>query len=184
MDYCWSEQKTLHISSFTALSHGNGHILAFPYFFLLLPKQTYKCFVQLNKEFVPDMTLINAVPSWYICHQILPFFMKESITNTSDYWQGGQRLHLTLLVMFLMTLKKTVNFLNNIGYYHILIGKSFLWYIFHQLGPLGRVGLQVTMSIWVKRTRMEIRQKSVTFFSTLQFEYTIFKTVQIKSTNM
>ena len=37
--------------------------------------------------------------------------------------------------------------------------------------------------IWVKRTRMEIMQKSVIFFSTLQFEYTNLKTVQIKSKN-
>ena len=38
-----------------------------------------------------------------------------------------------------------------------------------------------SIDIWVKRTRMEIMQKSVTFFSTLEFHCTNFKTVQIKS---
>ena len=38
--------------------------------------------------------------------------------------------------------------------------------------------------IWVKRTRMDIMQKSVTFFSTSELRYTNLKTVQIKNKTM
>ena len=38
--------------------------------------------------------------------------------------------------------------------------------------------------IWVKRTRLEIMQKIVIFFSTSEIKYTNLKTVQIKSKNM
>ena len=39
----------------------------------------------------------------------------------------------------------------------------------------------VPCDIWVKRTSKEIMQKSVTFLSTLQFEYTNLKTVKVKN---
>ena len=38
--------------------------------------------------------------------------------------------------------------------------------------------------IWVKRTRMDIMQNSVTFFSTSELKYTNFKTDPNKSKNM
>ena len=55
---------------------------------------------------------------------------------------------------------------------------SFKWKIFMWFS------LVVVMYIWVKRTRMDIMQISVTFFSTSELKYTHLKTGPIISKNM